>query len=69
MSNRITWKVLTKEGILFMRFINYTLSQSRVLQGIYFILVESCQASRKDLFFHFKCSVRMNTFCHTVCCI
>jgi len=39
-----------------------------MLQGTYFILVESMPGKyRKTSVFH--CSVWVNTFCRTVCCI
>ena len=60
--------VCAKEGISFMCFINCTLKESRVLQGTYVILVESMPGKyRKVCVFNFNYSVRMNTFCYTVC--
>jgi len=41
-----------------------------MLQGTYFILVESMPGKfRKYFVFNFNYSVWMNTFCHNVCCI
>jgi len=53
-----------------MWFINCTLRESSILQGTYFMLVESMPGKhRKGFVFNFNCSVCINTFCHTVCCI
>jgi len=63
-------KVLEKEGISFTCFINYILRESSILQGTYFILVESMQAKYKEGFVcNFNYGVWMNTFYPTVCCI
>jgi len=41
-----------------------------MLQGTYFILVESMPGKyRKGFVFKFDYSVRMNTYCHTIFCV
>jgi len=53
-----------------MCFIKYTMKESSILQGTYFILVECMPAKyKKVLIFHFNCGARMNTFCPTDCCV
>jgi len=60
-------KILAKEGIL---FICFTMRESSILQGTYFMLVESMPGNHRKAFVsNFNYSVWMNTFCQTICCM
>jgi len=53
-----------------MCLINCTLRKSSILQGTYFILVESMPSKyRKAFVSNFNHIVWMNSFCHSICCM
>jgi len=56
-------KVWAKEGITFKCFINCTLTEFSILQGTYFMLIESMPSKqpKEKLLFSILISVRMKT--------
>jgi len=65
LKKKLSLKVLAKESISFMCFVNCTLRELSILHDTYLILVESMPGKcRKGFVFNFNYSVWMNTFCH-----